>query len=1464
MMVSTSRITRILVFLAAFVVIGCDGQDDEARDTSIEAGASSAALPSEETPTSGHPLYKDGTPPEMPDMDDIKEISDECCTQVGQADECWMEDATNDGIICPTWFEAPSGYALSCLSSHGCNGTSSPSYPSVPAGILCECEDNDDCYDGSDRFGICIVQPGDTVGLCGPSWCNGFKICSCFGGCTDATIGTTPAATCTNAGQFCCEGEYPQHPELNTVTGIVGFGYCSDDVTCGEGCNNDGDCDDGDECTQDVCVLATGQCTYGDILAMGLCDDGNVCTDESCDSLVPGGCVWTNNTDPCSDGDACTENDVCAGGSCQPGPPLNCDDGNPCTDNSCDSILGCQTVNNTDLCDDGDACTTGDICTAGACVPTGTLVCDDTNLCTDDSCNPASGCVFTNNSLACDDGDACTTGDTCTGGSCVPTGILTCDDGNPCTDDTCDSVTGCSFVNNTNACDDGNACTGGDVCGGGICAGAPITCDDLNDCTDDTCHPITGCLFTPNSDPCDDGDACTTGDTCMGTVCTPTGTLTCDDSNICTDDSCNSATGCVFTNNSVACDDGDACTTGDICSGGACTSTGTLTCDDSNICTDDTCDSVLGCVHTNNSAACDDGDICTTGDICSGGSCITTGILDCDDSNICTDDSCIPASGCFHSNNSDPCDDLDACTTGDICSGGSCVGAAVDCNDSDVCTIDTCLPATGCVNTVIPLCCLNDAMCVGTCPGGASPPPVGCKTDRCDIVTHLCYCEVEAAGTLCTDYDSTVYPPNCFEGRCGEVVDPTVWPPSYLAADGQCTPVQHPAYNNLCSDVFIQPAGTVLDVTHDAYMGSFANTGAITTGPDAAVSGNLLSIGGSTTCAGNNYESVGADCLEMDGDNIGIDGLDLVYVFEYQTNSPTQFDLHSYLIKLEGDFDLGMYIMTDVDIATDCPEGNDPGNPLVSVTVDSSRCNYPFADAPPPPVVEDQCDDSGNTSAGQECCDPCASPACYTNGYYWCERGYPDGCDMCGGGCVGIWTYPEDPFNCIAETAYPVANMASTIIFPEGDTDGSWRRVFIFVDGVTVVPGNFEITIERRKWYASPCDRINDDARVFDLTHPEAGGATYLGSLDNVVNSFHSGFGACGGYNCSPTAWTGAFFGCHDGSTPNQFWPNAEYFKIHRQTGEGASAYCIVTDESVASGADLVVEVYKRSNATALTICDESYGGFGCERDNFGNNIKYTLNAAEGELYLIGFSQYAGTDRPCTSGAPYFDNCNYKITVYEGTCPAICQPALEGAAGSAINITAANWSTYNIQTRNGSLYNTDGDEYVINGSDDEDDMYVINNTSGNTVQIFVEMCGADGDPMLALYNCDQVTPMIAADSFGSPGVCETFTYSLPSSTDPYYLTAQTWGAADITSYTMTIEWGWSCGDGSCDGAETAATCPADCGSASGNCCSTGHGAGCSIPAIEACVCVIDVFCCISNWDGFCVNEVTSFGCGVCP
>ena len=48
-----------------------------------------------------------------------------------------------------------------------------------------------------------------------------------------------------------------------------------------------------------------------------------------------------------------------------------------------------------------------------------------------------------------------------------------------------------------------------------------------------------------------------------------------------------------------------------------------------------------------------------------------------------------------------------------------------------------------------------------------------------------------------------------------------------------------------------------------------------------------------------------------------------------------------------------------------------------------------------------------------------------------------------------------------------------------------------------------------------------------------------------------------------------------------------------------------------------------------------------------------------------------------------------------------------------------------------------------------------------------------------------------------------------------------------------------------------------------NCCTTGHGPGCSDPQIQACICALDSFCCDNDWDSYCAGGVEPRGCGRC-
>ncbi len=685
----------------------------------------------------------------------------------------------------------------------------------LPGAASTSCDDLDPCtVDLCDAVTGCVHTAAATGTVCAGSVCEAGAFTApsvCIGGqcvlgaqtkCNDGNVCTDDACDlalgCTHTSNvaFCEDG-----------SACTKNDFCLDGV-CQPGTKVD--CNDGKVCTNDSCDPASGcvstnvanglvcvaascgdmtfdpgsTCQDGNCALAGTptsCDDSNLCTDDGC--LPALGCVHAPNAATCTDGNVCTTADACLGGTCSGGTAITCNDNNPCTDDACDTALGCQFKPNSAKCDDGSICTTNDTCANSVCEPGVLTVCNDNNPCTDEYCDAQKGCVTTYNTNPCDDLNACTVSDTCDGkGACI--GVIQgvdCNDGNACTIDSCDTGGGCTH---TNAADGvtciaascgANGYTGPATCAIGICGAepTPTTCDDAQICTTDLCNALQGCLHANNTVGCDDGNACTTSDTCTAGACAGIGT-NCDDSNPCTDDSCTAATGCAHTPNTAVCTDNNPCTQNDLCGNGTCTGVASVNCDDKNPCTTDACDPFGGCTHTNNGLGCSDANACTSGDVCSGGTCVGSTAIGCDDQNVCTTDSCDAIAGCVHTNNSATCNDGSACTTNDTCSGGTCVGgAAPNCNDGNACTDDSCTPAGGCAHNfnTAPCndgnaCTTADACSVGGCVGGAAlvcNDGNPCTSDSCDS-TKGCVSSPNAG--LCSDGNACTTGDFCANSLC--------------------------------------------------------------------------------------------------------------------------------------------------------------------------------------------------------------------------------------------------------------------------------------------------------------------------------------------------------------------------------------------------------------------------------------------------------------------------------------------------------------------------------------------------------------------------------------------------------------------------------------------------------------------------------------------------------------------------
>jgi hypothetical protein len=738
---------------------------------------------------------------------------------------------------------------------------------------LCKpCVAGADCKSIGGTDDLC-VDYGPDGDFCGGA-CSGEQPCPFGFECQEVlTVDGFVSSECVNEADVCPCTQQAKDLQLWTACEIANeLGTCGGKRVCGpaglslcdapepslESCNgvdddcdkftDEGTCDDGNPCSEDTCHPSEGckhqllngtecmdgnPCTAADHCVEGVCvgtpvvcNDDNPCTDDECDGA--GGCLFAPNTDSCDDGNPCTLADGCKNGSCN-GVEVACDcqaDAD-CTaledDDLCNGTLFCDTAkvpyhcavvpttvvecpeptglnascltavcdsgtgecglfsaNEGQPCDDGNPCSTGDKCLAGECTGNAEINCNDGNLCTDDFCDPVVGCQHENNVQPCQDGDACTIGDGCLNGECVAGVAKSCEDFNPCSDDACDPGEGCVHVANNALCDDNNECTTTDQCTDGKCAGTgSLECDDDNPCTKDVCLPAGGCGHEDlNGAPCQDGNGCTNGDVCQQGSCQPGAVMDCDDANPCTDDSCDVGV-CVHEPNEVECDDGNACTATSFCDGGNCIAGGLVSCDDDNLCTTDFCHPTTGCSTKFNENPCDDSDACTAGDACQLGTCVGAVEVVCNDGNVCTDNSCSPELGCLYQPNEANCDDKNACTLGDICADGGCLGnTPLDCNDDTICTADSCFPTQGCVHDVIIPCCGN---------GFVEPPEecddgnnvndaeclASCKLPGCDDgLLNGVETDLDCGGNcpVCADGLACELPGDCESGVCTDDV----------------------------------------------------------------------------------------------------------------------------------------------------------------------------------------------------------------------------------------------------------------------------------------------------------------------------------------------------------------------------------------------------------------------------------------------------------------------------------------------------------------------------------------------------------------------------------------------------------------------------------------------------------------------------------------------------------------------
>jgi hypothetical protein len=586
--------------------------------------------------------------------------------------------------------------------------------PAIDLGNGCEagtgcfldpCEGGDDCLSG-----ICVGHMGNDV-------CTVECVEECPQGWLCEQLGTGPDTifACISPFTHLCR-PCANNSDCVAASGIedVCLSFGEEGSFCGADCASSGVCPEGFECV-DALTVDGGQVKNCRPTGGALCG----CSAQSVKLGLTTPCFMANEFGTCTGQRQCLGEGL---GECDAITPaaeicdgldndcngqdddIECGDGDECTEDSCDPSVGCLHLPLTGTeCVDGNVCTLADHCDDGVCAGT-TIDCDDNDPCTEDTCDPTGGCDYQFGTAECDDSDPCTADDLCAEGECHGTKL-------PCE---------CLVAADCEPFDDDNACTGSLFCN---TAELPYNCE-VEAGTEVKCAPYDGVNAA-----------------CLQNVCTP-------DSGECE---------LIADNEGEVCDDGDGCTIGENCQQGLCAGGVQVVCEDDNICTDDICDLALGCIHDPNLAACDDGDSCTFEDHCLAGACQSGGAMDCNDDNICTDDVCEPDVGCIHSLNKAPCSDDDLCTINDHCHLGGCIGGTpLLCDDNDGCTEDSCDTGAGCVFALLPGCCPEgQTNCNGVCKGLQSDP------DNCGECNKNCP-DADNGSVACIDGDCAIA--DCAQG----------------------------------------------------------------------------------------------------------------------------------------------------------------------------------------------------------------------------------------------------------------------------------------------------------------------------------------------------------------------------------------------------------------------------------------------------------------------------------------------------------------------------------------------------------------------------------------------------------------------------------------------------------------------------------------------------------------------------
>ncbi len=280
-------------------------------------------------------------------------------------------------------------------------------------------------------------------------------------------------------------------------------------------CASNEDCDDGNACTDDVCLPSQTcentinyddevYCCNPDTGMLTTIDDGEECTEDVCDPdtgavthpALPSGTACGDSTES-----ECDHADTCDGAG-------NCDEnledyGEPCGDPTVNECNGA------DICDGAGLCMDNLIAAGEPCGSS-----EDTDCDNPDTCDGAGSCQdnFEINGTECDDGEYCNVDEACLDGVCSGGVDRDCTDGLPCTTDTCNEV--------DDICEstlDAGYCLIDDTCRATNDLNPSDDCQECNPglSTEDWSQRPTGSLCN-DGDPCTDDDACDEYGVCVG------------------------------------------------------------------------------------------------------------------------------------------------------------------------------------------------------------------------------------------------------------------------------------------------------------------------------------------------------------------------------------------------------------------------------------------------------------------------------------------------------------------------------------------------------------------------------------------------------------------------------------------------------------------------------------------------------------------------------------------------------------------------------------------------------------------------------------------------------------------------------------------------------------------------------------------------------------------------------------